>query len=146
MNKFITSILASILLSPCAAPGHPPAAPRKITIAATRPAAVNVKVVAVGISQARLDAAEKALPNNRSLAPLLRGANYRLLYTEPAEGDDRAPGAAPDRFRSVFYDYTRQRAIVVEGSLGEPAAATARVVKNWQPYVNDNKFKKPSRS
>ena len=101
---------------------------------------VNVEVVAVGISQAQMDAVERALPQNRSLAPLLEGASYRPLYTESIDSAATAPAGVNDRFRSVFYDYTRQRAIVVEGSLGQPDSAVARVIKNWQPYVNDDEF------
>ena len=53
-----------------------PAAPKRATTAG-QAGSVNVKVVAVGLSQAQMDAVEKALPQNRSLAPLLEGANYR---------------------------------------------------------------------
>ena len=116
-----------------------PAAPKEATTPG-QAGSVNVKVVAVGLSQAQMDAVEKALPQNRSLAPLLEGANYRLLYTESVDSVAAARGTVNDRFRSVFYDYTRQRAIVVEGSLGQPDSAIARVVKNWQPYVNDDEF------
>ena len=110
--------------------------PSKTTTMPARAAAVNVKIVPVGMTQGQIDFVEKTLPQNRSLAPLLEGANYRLLYTEPVE---KAPGAAQD-FRTVFYDYTRQRTIIAEGSLSRPQTAVARVVKDWQPYVNDDEF------
>jgi hypothetical protein len=117
---------------------RPSAALKGVKTTTGKTGSVNVKVVAVGLSQVQLDAVEKALPRNRSLAPLLQGANYRLLYSEPVEG--RGVRTASDHFRTVFYDYTRQRAIVVQGSFGRPDAAVAHVIRNWQPFVNDDEF------
>jgi hypothetical protein len=136
LTRTIFAIWALTFGSSFVAPGQPPSAPQHLAIVSAKPvtATVNVKVVAIGLTQAQMDAVEKALPRNRSLAPLLEGAKYRLLYTESMESP------ANDRFRTVVYDYTHQRAIVVEGSLGQPDAAVARVVKNWQPYVNDDEF------
>jgi hypothetical protein len=133
-------ICALSFVSILAALGEKPFAAPKGATTPGQVGSVNVKVVAVGFSQAQIDAAEKALLQNRSLAPLLEGANYRLLYTESVDSVAAARRTVNDRFRSVFYDYTRQRAIVVEGSLGQPDLAVARVVKNWQPYVNDDEF------
>jgi len=140
ITRFTLSICALSVISIHVAPGAEPSAPSKGATAPVAAGSVNVKVVAVGLSQSQMDVVEKALPRNRSLAPLLQGANYRLLYTESVDSAAAAPGRTNDRFRSVFYDYTRQRAIVVEGSLGQPDSAVAQVVKNWQPYVNDDEF------
>lgn len=141
-TRVTLSIYALSFVSILAALGEALLAAPKGATTPGRAGSVNVKVVAVGLSQAQMEAVEKALPQNRSLAPLLEGANYRLLYTESVDSVAPARGPVNDRFRSVFYDYTRQRAIVVEGSLGQPDSAVARVVKNWQPYVNDDEFQK----
>ena len=129
-----TWTLASLDGQPLSTPkaGSPP----------NKAASVNIRVVAVGTTQAQLDAVAKALPQSPAVAALLRGVNYRLLYTEPLEAESKEPASSTDshRFRAVFYDYTRQRAIVAEGSLGQPEAAVAHVKKNWQPEVNDEEF------
>ncbi len=138
--RVIPPICALSLASIVTVFGEKPSAAFKEATAQEEAASINVKVVAVGISQGQLAAVEKALPRNRSLAPLLQGANFRLLYTEPVESAEDVAATAPGRFRTVYYDYSRQRAIAVEGSLGEPDAAVAQVVKNWQPYVNDDEY------
>ncbi len=104
-------------------------APASLRAAPDRAAAVQVKIVPVGVSPEQLDAVDRLLPRSASLAALLRGANHRHLYTE---------ATAPDRFRAVYYDYTGQRTIVAEGSLGAPAAAEARVDSAWMPMAVDD--------
>jgi hypothetical protein len=84
-----------------------------------------------------MDVVEKASPQGESLAPLPQGSNYRLLYTEAADPTGNESISAFKLFRMVLYNYTRQEAIVAEGSLGEPAGADAHEVKNWQPEVKD---------
>ncbi len=104
-------------------------APASLRAAPDGAAAVQVKIVPVGVSPEQLDAVDRLLPRSASLAALLRGANHRHLYTE---------ATAPDRFRAVYYDYTGQRTIVAEGSLGAPAAAEARVDPAWMPMTVDD--------
>ncbi len=94
-------------------------------------ASVQIKVVPVGITPAQLDAVDKILPRSASLAALLKGSNYRHLYTEALESNE-------SRFRAVYFDYTQRRTIVAEGSLGEPAAAQARVEATWMPTAVDD--------
>jgi hypothetical protein len=107
-----------------------------VTRAEDKPAAkarFKIKVTPVGISAAQVAAVEKALLQNKAIAPLLEGSNHRLLYTE-------LPVGGHDRFRTVFYNYTRQETIVAEGSLAQPAAAIAHVLKNWQPQPNEEEY------
>ncbi len=104
-------------------------APASLRAAPNDAASVQVKIVPVGVSPAQLDAVDRLLPRSASLAALLRGANHRHLYTE---------ATSADRFRAVFFDYTGQRTIVAEGSLGAPAAAEARVDSAWMPMAVDD--------
>ncbi len=104
-------------------------APASLRAAPNDAASVQVKIVPVGVSPAQLDAVDQLLPRSASLAALLRGANHRHLYTE---------ATSADRFRAVFFDYTGQRTIVAEGSLGAPAAAEARVDSAWMPMAVDD--------
>jgi hypothetical protein len=129
---FCALSMAATVAAPSATPNPAPT---------SEPAAsLKVKVTAIGISQAQLNALEKALPQSKALAPLLQGTNYRLLYTDSIASEVKVPATSATRFRTVFYNYTREEAIVAEGSLGEPEAAVAHVVKNWQPNVNDAEF------
>jgi hypothetical protein len=105
-------------------------------------ASVQINVVSVGVTQAQLDAVDKILPQSPSLGAFLQGGNYRHLYTEALESKEKgqALSAAASRFRAVFYDYTRRRTIVAEGSLGQPEAAVARVEPNGETTVDDAEF------
>ncbi len=94
-------------------------------------ASVQIRVVPVGITPAQLDAVDKMLPQSTSLAALLKGSNYRHLYTETIESNESG-------FRAVYFDYTQRRTIVAEGSLGEPGAAQARVEPDWTPTTVDD--------
>lgn len=94
----------------------------------------KIKVTPVGVSPAQLAAAEKAVTQTKAVALLLVGSNYRLLYSE------LPVGAEQNQFRTVFYNYSRQEAIVAEGPLDRPEAAGVRVEKNWQPQPNQEEF------
>ncbi len=113
-------------------------------IEAPIPPRLAVKVVPVGPSQSQLDSLNNSLPNQLAVAALLQGSNYRYLYTEliDSSGNKREMRfAAPSyRFRAFFYDYSKQRAVVAEGSLSNPSDTTAHIESGLQPLPNDAEF------
>jgi hypothetical protein len=130
ISRFI--LLTGVLTLPWTLPGLAQKPPSTKGASPNKAASVQVRIVPVGTTPAQLDAVDKVLPQSRAVAALLPEANYRHLYTEAL--------APAGRFRAVFYDYTRQRAIVAEGSLDQPEDAVAHIEKNWQPAPNDEEF------
>ena len=102
----------------------------------------KVNVVPFGPTQEDVDALDAALPDQPAVQALLKGSNFRRLHTEMIEPDVKKSGVSlpPSRFRAVFYDYTKQRAVVVEGAVANRASITARVVPDWQPDPSDEEF------
>lgn len=102
----------------------------------------KLSVVPFGPTQDDVDALDASLPGQPAVQALLNGSNFRRLYTEMIEPDIKKSGAAvpPSRFRAVFYDYTKQRAVVAEGVVANRATITAKAVPDWQPDPSDEEF------
>ena len=81
-TRVTLSIWALSSVSILAALGEKPSAAPKEATTPAKAGSVNVKVVAVGLSQAQMDAVEKTFPRNRSLARLFEGANKPQLKTQ----------------------------------------------------------------
>jgi hypothetical protein len=89
-------------------------------------AQLKVEVVPFGPAAEDLEAAAGAALGHPAVAAELDGTEYRLLSVAPVEGepgpqDEDAP--EPTRVQATVYDYTNERALVVELGLdgGEPA-------------------------
>jgi hypothetical protein len=100
-------------------------------------ASFKITVVPVGPTDGELQAFKEALPSQPGVATLLRGANFRHLYTEvtaPAQNENGS------HFRAIFYDYSNQRTVVSEGVFSDLSKAVAHVENGWQPPSNEEEF------
>jgi hypothetical protein len=91
-----------------------PAAPGK--------APLKVKVVPAGPEAAVLDELSGSVLNNPSVRKSLGRGRHRLLSLEPVEREEgkgarRLAASLPVGHRATIYDYTKNRALVVEASL-----------------------------
>ncbi|HEX8183348.1 MAG TPA: hypothetical protein VF747_01315, partial [Blastocatellia bacterium] len=77
----------------------------------------NIKVTPWGPGLATIDEAKNNLRNHSSLQRYLKGVQYRMLSFDFVENDSKLTGRAepPTRYRATFFDYTNNRAIVVNG-------------------------------
>jgi hypothetical protein len=87
---------------------------------------LTVKVEPFGPEQRAVDRIERDVRRHPAARELIGGDNRRLLSVEPLEPARRSAQPRPwDRYRATWYDYGENRAIVVEGRLGEPGRETA---------------------
>ena len=88
---------------------------------------LTVKVEPFGPNQRAIDRIERDVRRHPAARELISGDNRRLLTVEPLEPARRSPRPRPwDRYRATWYDYDENRAIVVEGRLGEPGRVTTK--------------------
>jgi hypothetical protein len=86
---------------------------------------LTVKVEPFGPEQRAIDRIERDLRRHPAARELIGGDNRRLLSVEPLEPARRTVQPRPwDRYRATWYDYGENRAVVVEGRLGEPGRVT----------------------
>ena len=86
---------------------------------------LTVKVEPFGPDQRAVDRIEREVRRHPAARELIGGDNRRLLSVEPLEPARRSPRPRPwDRYRVTWYDYDENRAVVVEGRLGEPGRVT----------------------
>ena len=86
---------------------------------------LTVKVEPFGPEQRAIDRIERDVRRHPAARELIGGDNRRLLSVEPLEPARRSTRPRPwDRYRATWYDYGENRAIVVEGRLGEPGRVT----------------------
>ena len=136
-----TTVVASLLVIGLPAQADGPSSASK-QAAAGPASALKVTVVPFGPTQDELDALKASLPVQPAVQALLKGADYRYLYSDLIEPDVKKSGAPvpPSRFRAVFYDYTNQRAVVAEGAIADRSTITASIVPEWQPEASDEEF------
>jgi len=84
---------------------------------------LEVKIMPWGPHQSVLDRVSRAVIKHPSVKKFLEDARYRLLTTEWVEfardaKPIRVPGPAR-HYRTTFYDYTKNRTILVDGSLDD---------------------------
>lgn len=101
---------------------------------------LTVRVVPFGPSQAMIDASSSSLAGHPAVRAYLSGTRNRLLSFELIESDEivgrRTP---PSRYRATFYDYTRNRAVIAEGSFDRPDEVEASVTGH-QPLPSNEEF------
>jgi hypothetical protein len=101
---------------------------------------LTVKVEPFGPDQRAFDRIERDVRRHPAARELLGGGNRRLLAVEPLEPARRSTRPRPwDRYRATWYDYDENRAIVVEGRLGEPGRETV-TEKATQPVPSPEEF------
>jgi Copper amine oxidase, enzyme domain len=101
---------------------------------------LTVKVEPFGPDQRAVDRIERDVRRHPAARELIGGANRRLLAVEPLEPARRSIRPRPwDRYRATWYDYGENRAIVVEGRLGEPGRVTTKETAA-QPVPSPEEF------
>ncbi len=84
---------------------------------------LKVKVAPVGLDRKAVDDLSRKVMNHPSVRKQLGRARHRLLSLELVESEEakgaRRP-ARPTAHRATIYDYSKNRAVVVEGSLDQP--------------------------
>jgi hypothetical protein len=82
---------------------------------------LNVKIVPRGPDSEAMNAVSHAVVKQTSVRRFLKGARHRLLSTALIESESevkpRGISALPKRYRTTIYDYTNNRAILVDGRL-----------------------------
>jgi len=85
---------------------------------------LSVKVTPVGPSQIALDDIARGLMQMTGIKKQLQKTRHRLISIVPAEADGELkvarPPVSPSRYRAVFYDYTNNRTLIVDGRLSRP--------------------------
>lgn len=101
---------------------------------------ITFKVEPFGAQYDAIERAALALTQNDSLRAFLGRSRSRLLAVEAVDEDRKSPRGpiAPKRFRATFYDYTEDRAVLVEGRLGAKTIQIEPVAD--QPLPNDEEF------
>jgi hypothetical protein len=101
---------------------------------------LTVKVEPFGPDQRAIDRIERDVRRHPAARELIGGDNRRLLSVEPLEPARRSPRPRSwDRYRATWYDYGENRAVVVEGRLGEPGRVTTKQTAA-QPLPSPEEF------
>jgi hypothetical protein len=83
-------------------------------------AEVDLNIESFGPPAREFRALVRALPKNPALATELRRTRHRLLSAVLADGGTkRRKPSPPDAYRATFFDYTNNRALLVDGRLGD---------------------------
>ncbi len=96
----------------------------------------TVTVTPLGPSQSQIDSALQTVKALPSVRKYLDGAVVRQLQFEVLE---MARLSTQQGFRVIFYDYTRNRPVVVESTFGNPNSATV-VIGSFQPLPSPEEF------
>src|SRR3954451_3256858 len=107
------------------------------------PSDFSIEVEPFGPTPTDLDAlSQRPLAHSR-VKKLLKGAHYRVLSTIALETDDTRKGSAkpkpPDRVRTVIYDNSNHRSLLVTASLSRPDEITVEE-SGTQPAVTNEEF------
>jgi hypothetical protein len=85
---------------------------------------ITLKCTTFGPSTDAVEALRERLKKHAAVRKYLAKSKHRLLWltlVDPFEDPKPARPKAPDRFRAVFYDYTKNRSVFVDGTLRNPA-------------------------
>ncbi len=78
-----------------------------------------------GPDQRAVDRIERDVQRHPDARELIGGAHRRLLAVEPLKRARRSARPRPwDRYRATWHDYDDNRAVIVDGRLGEPGPVT----------------------
>src|SRR5215475_4226859 len=86
----------------------------------------GIKVIPFGLQAPALTRFVRELHSHSGLARYRNGHRIKLLHVEPLQlGGDRklSEPRTPTACRATFYDYTDNRALLVEGKLDSPKRA-----------------------
>lgn len=112
---------------------------------AQKPEPLRVTLTPVGPSPEQVDALRSSLPKLTPVAEALAGSRWRLLSMQLLDPVEKEKiGLGPDRYRAVFYDYTRNRAVVAEGQwdrkAGKLSPPPAVTFPRLQPPPSDEEL------
>ncbi len=116
--------------------------PRKISADAER-GDLSVKFESRGPEPSRIDRVTQALVDHPSVQEFLGKTRNRMLSFELIEPEVEVkparPSPPPDLYRATFYDYTNNRTILVDGSLGRPKSVKVSE-SGFQPLPSSGEF------
>jgi hypothetical protein len=82
---------------------------------------LNLKIASWGPDQATLEAAVRSAMEHSSVQEFLKGTQHRLLSIELVDTEAKVktsqPSTPPKRYCATVYDYTHNRAILINGRL-----------------------------
>jgi hypothetical protein len=103
-------------------------------------ARLRINVIPVGPTEEAMAVVKDEIPTRAAVQKYLRGTNSRMLSFGLLETDAKAGArATPSRYLALFYDYTNNRAIRVEGNYGA-AGGEKFSVTDEEPPPNDEEF------
>ncbi len=104
---------------------------------------LSVKITPQGPSPDVFAVLARELPQHPALRDLLNKTRSRVLAVEMVgpqpESKTARPPAPSDRFRATIYDYTNNRTLIAEGSLGNRHQLSV-AESAQQPLPNDEEF------
>ncbi len=98
---------------------------------------VTVTVTPVSPSQTQVDSTIKAIQANSSVMKYLDGTQNRLISVEYPDAPRLS--LTQQKLRATFYDYTNNRPVVVETSIGNTGSVTVSI-GSVQPLPNSEEF------
>lgn len=90
---------------------------------------LEIRAVAWGPTQADVDAAKARVEQSPAVLQQLNGSKYRLLsfeYVDTSTAGKNQPTQSPNRFRVIFYNYSKDIALVAEGDFAAKEAISVR--------------------
>lgn len=100
-------------------------------------ALLRINVVPVGVTEEAMSVVKEGIPTRAAVQKFLLGTRNRLLHFGLLETDAKA-GAAR-RYQAIFYDYTNNRVVTVEGNFDAPGAERL-TASNEQPLPSDEEY------
>lgn len=100
----------------------------------------TVKITPWGPTQETIDGAKAYLMKHPSVQKYLQGTSHRLLHFELLDPEVKnvARSEAPDSYRATIYDYTNNRAVIVNGRLNNPGLEVS--LSKAQPNPSEEEF------
>lgn len=99
----------------------------------------EIKAVPFGPSQKDVEAAKLRIGRDAAVRSRLSDAKHRLVGFEFLNSDSDPAGSPPTLFRSTYYDYLRDVAIIAEGDFAGRVPITVREAK-FDPVASPEEF------
>ena len=104
---------------------------------------LKLKIEPRGPDPATIERVSRALAEHPSVREFLGKTRNRMLSFEliepEAETKPARPAPAPNLYRATFYDYTNNRAVIVDGDLGQPKRVKVSE-SGHQPLPSNREF------
>lgn len=100
---------------------------------------MRIEVAPVGVDEQVLQAAGAAALQLPAVKELLAGTKHRTISLRPTFSPGPGLPLIQDRFRATLFDYTNNRAVVVEGLIARPELSQVRT-SGEQPLVSMEEF------